>query len=54
MKLSETEAKNIRIVNDKTNAIVNLNGKHFEMMKWILVEDSESDETTSLEESLND
>lgn len=53
MKLSEAEAKNIRIVNDKTNAIVNLNGKHFEMMKWILVEDSESDETTSLEEILN-
>ena len=53
MKLSEVETQNFRIINDKTNALVNLNGKHLEMKKWVLVENSE-DETTSLEESLND
>lgn len=53
MKLSDAEAKNIRIVNDKTNSIVNLSGKHFEMLKWILVENSESDDVTSMEENLN-
>lgn len=53
MKLSETEATNFRIVNDKTNALVNLNGKHLEMKKWVLVENSD-DETSSLEENLND
>ena len=51
MQLSESEAKNIRIVNDKTNGIVNLKGKHIEMMKWVLVENSEDDETSSLDES---
>ena len=40
MKLTSDEAKNIRIVNDKTNGVVNLNGKHIEMMKWVQVEDS--------------
>lgn len=52
MQLSESEAKNIRIVNDKTNGIVNLKGKHIEMMKWVLVENSEDDETSSLDESV--
>lgn len=48
MQLSESEAKNIRIVNDKTNGIVNLKGKHIEMMKWVLVENSEEDEQIQL------
>ena len=52
MKLSDSEAANIRLVNDKNNAIVNLNGKHFEMKRWILVETSDSDECTQLEENL--
>lgn len=39
VRLSENEEKNIRIINDKNNAIVNLTGKHIEMMKWTLVED---------------
>ena len=52
MQLSENEAKNIRVVNDKTNGIVSLKGKHIEMMKWVLVENSEDDEVSSLEESI--
>lgn len=51
MQLSGTEAKNIRVVNDKTNGIVSLKGKHIEMMKWVLVENAE-DEVSSLEESI--
>lgn len=52
VKLSESESSNFRIINDKTNSIVNLKGKSIEMKKWILVEKSD-DEITSLEENLN-
>lgn len=38
IKLTEIEASNLRVINDKTNAIFNLNGKHIEMKKWILVD----------------
>ena len=52
MKLSDSEAANIRVINDKNNALVNLNGKHFEMKRWILVETSDSDDCSQLEENL--
>lgn len=51
MKLSDIEASNLRVINDKNNAIVNLAGKHIEMKKWILVETIE-DDTASLEDNL--
>ena len=51
MKLSDAEASNLRVINDKNNQLVNLTGKHFEMKKWILVENT-ADETSSLEDSL--
>lgn len=38
IRLTEIEASNLRVINDKTNAIFNLNGKHIEMKKWILVD----------------
>ena len=37
MKLTDTEASNFRLVSDKNNAIANMNGKHLEMKKWVLV-----------------
>ena len=52
MKLSDSEAANIRVINDKNNALVNLNGKHLEMKRWILVETSDSDGCSQLEENL--
>ena len=52
MKLSDSEASNIRVVNDKNNALVNLNGKHIEMKSWILVETSDADDSSQLEENL--
>ena len=52
MKLSDSEAANIRVINDKNNALVNLNGKHLEMKRWILVETSDSDDCSQLEENL--
>ena len=52
MKLSDSEASNIRVVNDKNNALVNLNGKHIEMKRWILVETSDADDSSQLEENL--
>ena len=37
MKLTDAEASNFRLVSDKNNAIANMNGKHLEMKKWVLV-----------------
>jgi len=51
--LTDTEAANIRVVDDKTNKVVNLNNKHIEMKRWIRVETSNEDETAALEESLS-
>lgn len=53
MSLSESEASNIRIINNKNNSIVNMTGKHIEMKKWVLIEQSDdSDELTTLEEQI--
>ena len=52
MKLTDTEASNFRLVSDKNNAIASMNGKHLEMKKWVLVQNSEEDESTQLEESM--
>lgn len=41
--LSEVEAANLRVINDKNNKIVSLAGKHIEMKKWVLVEDKKED-----------
>ena len=53
MKLTNAEASNFRLVSDKNNAIASMNGKHIEMKKWVLVQNSEEDESTQLEESMN-
>ena len=53
MKLTDAEASNFRLVSDKNNAIANMNGKHLEMKKWVLVQNSEEDESTQLEESMS-
>ena len=53
MKLTNTEASNFRLVSDKNNAIASMNGKHLEMKKWVLVQNSEEDESTQLEESMS-
>ena len=53
VRLTDTEASNIRVVDDKTNKVVNLNNKHIEMKRWIRVETSNEDETSALEESLS-
>lgn len=53
MKLTDAEASNFRLVSDKNNAIASMNGKHLEMKKWVLVQNSEEDESTQLEESMS-
>lgn len=53
VRLTDTEAANIRVVDDKTNKVVNLNNKHIEMKRWIRVETSNEDETAALEESFS-
>lgn len=49
MKLSDNEAANLRIVNDKTNKIVSIDGKHIEMKKWVLVEDKQETDDCSID-----
>lgn len=50
--LTDVEASNIRVVDNKTNRVLNLNGKHIEMKKWILVENQSNSEQETLEENL--
>ena len=52
MRLTEAEASNIRIVDDKTNRTINLKGKHIEMKRWVKVETNAEDDTAALEEAL--
>lgn len=52
MMLTEKESQNIRVINDKNNSIINMNGKHFELKKWILIENQNSDESLNIEENL--
>ena len=48
LRLTDAEASNFRIINDKNNSIFNLKDKHIEMKKWVQVDST--DETTDLEE----
>lgn len=48
MRLTDSEASNFRIINDKTNSIFNLKDRHIEMKKWVLVDST--DDATDLEE----
>lgn len=41
MRLSDKDAENFRIVSDSNNKIVQLTGKHIEMKRWVLVENTE-------------
>ena len=53
VRLTESEASNIRVVDNKTGRVSNLNGKHLEMKKWIRVESEQSnDEVKELETAL--
>lgn len=54
LRVTDQEASNIRIVNDKNNMIVNLTGKHIEVKKWVLIEDTDIVESISenLEENI--
>lgn len=49
VKLSEQEASNIRVVSDKNNSLVSLTGKHIEMKKWVLIENTDDEECTQEE-----
>lgn len=53
VKLNAKEASCIRVVNDSNNKIFQLNGKHLEALRWVLVENdsstSEDDISASIE-----
>lgn len=48
VKLNQNEAGQIRIVNDSNNKILNLNGKHIEILRWVMIEDQDSDDDSTL------
>lgn len=50
LRLTEAEASNFRIINDKNNSIFNLKDRHIEMKKWVLV--NSTDEEIDLEETM--
>jgi len=43
VKLNATEAANFRVVNDSSNKIVSMAGKHIEAKRWVRVEESSED-----------
>ncbi len=54
IRLSANEAANFRVVNDQTNKIVVLNGKHIEAKKWVLVEEDPDTEEMTTEELIDE
>jgi hypothetical protein len=42
MKILGTEVGNYRLISDSNNREISMNGKHLEVLKWVLIED-ESD-----------
>ena len=48
VRLTDTEANNLRIINTKTNKIVSMTDKHIEMKRWILVEDHTGEDDLKL------
>lgn len=39
MRISGTEAGNYRLISDSNNREISMNGKHLEVLKWVLIED---------------
>ena len=59
MKLSPSEAANYRVIQDSSNKIVSMNGKHIEKLSWVQISDQEEKESDSqlsaeIEEIVND
>ena len=52
LTLSDDEASEIRIISNKNNKICPLKDKHIEIMKWVLVEESENDDESAETRSL--
>lgn len=48
VKLSSAEAANFRIVNDSSNKIINLSGKHIECRKWVMIEEDNADDAAEI------
>ena len=48
MRIGGTEAGNYRLISDSNNREISMNGKHLEVLKWVLIEDeSENNLATS-------
>jgi hypothetical protein len=59
MKLSPSEAANYRVIQDSSNKIVSMNGKHIEKLSWVQISDQEEKESdpqlsAEIEEIVND
>jgi hypothetical protein len=47
VKLTSQEAKNFRVVSDNNNKIINMNDKHLEAQRWVMIEDDGSDDSSA-------
>ena len=52
VKILGNEATQYRLISDSNNKEVSLNGKHLEMLKWVLVQDETSNSENSLNSSI--
>lgn len=52
VKLNASEAANFRVVNDSSNKIVSLTGKHIEAKRWVLVEETPDDNINDAVETI--
>ena len=52
VKLNANEAANFRVVNDASNKIVSLNGRHLEARRWIQVKETTDDVDDAVESIL--
>lgn len=48
IKLSEEESSDIRVINTNSNKIINLNGKHIEVKRWILIKENDNSNTDNV------
>lgn len=47
VRLTSQEAKNFRVVSDSSNKIINMNDKHLEAQRWVMIEDDGSDDSSA-------
>lgn len=53
VKILGNEISQYRLISDSNNKEISMNGKHLEMLKWILVQEENNEVTNSIQQILN-